>query len=181
MIAKVERLTVGQPEDDADITPVVSAKSADFIEGLVDDALSKGAVARTGSWRREENLIWPTLVDRVTDDMRLCWEEPFGPVVPVVRVTDEIEALRYVNEAKYGLQGCVFTRDVDRAIRFGDAMETGTVQINGPPARGPDHFPFQGFKDSGIGSQGVRNSIECMTKTKSTVINLSAPSYAMGG
>ena len=165
---------MGQPEDDADITAVVSAKSADFIEGLVDDALSKGAVAMTGSWRREENLIWPTLVDRVTDDMRLCWEEPFGPVVPVVRVTDEIEALRYVNESKYGLQGCVFTRDVDRAIRFGDAMETGTVQINGPPARGPDHFPFQGFKDSGIGSQGVRNSIECMTKTKSTVINLSA-------
>jgi glyceraldehyde-3-phosphate dehydrogenase (NADP+) len=81
VIAKVERLTVGQPEDDADITAVVSAKSADFIEGLVDDALSKGAVAMTGSWRREENLIWPTLVDRVTDDMRLCWEEPFGPVV----------------------------------------------------------------------------------------------------
>ena len=53
------------------------------------------------------------------------------------------------------------------------------VQINGPPARGPDHFPFQGVKGSGIGSQGIVNSIEMMTKVKSTVINLAKPSYAM--
>lgn len=52
------------------------------------------------------------------------------------------------------------------------------MQINGPPARGPDHFPFQGVKDSGIGSQGVPNSIRMMTKVKSVVMNLSKPSYA---
>ena len=54
------------------------------------------------------------------------------------------------------------------------------MQINAAPARGPDHFPFQGFRDSGIGSQGVTNSLEMMVKTKSTVINLEAESYAMG-
>ena len=175
---KVRRLTVGAPEDDAQITAVVSAKSADFIQGLVEDAVAKGATMRT-EWRRDQNLVWPALVDDVTDDMRLCWEEPFGPVVPIVRVSTEDDALRYVNESKYGLQGCVFTRDIDRAIRVADRMETGTVQINGPPARGPDHFPFQGVKDSGIGSQGIVNSIEMMTKVKSTVINLAKPSYAM--
>lgn len=175
---KVRRLTVGAPEDDAQITAVVSAKSADFIQGLVEDAVAKGATMRT-EWRRDQNLVWPALVDDVTDDMRLCWEEPFGPVVPIVRVATEDDALRYVNESKYGLQGCVFTRDIDRAIRVADRMETGTVQINGPPARGPDHFPFQGVKDSGIGSQGIVNSIEMMTKVKSTVINLAKPSYAM--
>ena len=95
----------------------------------------------------------------------------------MVPMTEE-EALRYVNESKYGLQGCVFTRDIDRAIGMADRMETGTVQINGPPARGPDHFPFQGVKDSGIGSQGIVNSIEMMTKVKTTVINLAKPSYA---
>ena len=61
--------------------------------------------------------------------MRLCWEEPFGPVVPIVRVSTEDDALRYVNESKYGLQGCVFTRDIDRAIRVADRMETGTVSL----------------------------------------------------
>lgn len=59
-------------------------------------------------------------------------------------------------------------------------METGTIQINAAPARGPDHFPFQGFKDSGIGSQGVTNSLALMTKVKSTVINLPTASFAMG-
>ena len=54
------------------------------------------------------------------------------------------------------------------------------VQINGPPARGPDHFPFQGFRQSGIGSQGVVNSLNMMCKTKTTVINLPAPSYSLG-
>lgn len=62
--------------------------------------------------------MWPVLVDGVTEHMRLCWEEPFGPVVPVVRVHTEEQALRYVNESRYGLQGCVFTRDIDRAIRL---------------------------------------------------------------
>ncbi len=74
----------------------------------------------------------------------------------------------------------MFTRDINQAIRISDAMETGTVQINAPPARGPDHFPFQGFRDSGIGSQGIQNSLAMMVKTKSTVINLDKESYTMG-
>ncbi|CAO2163227.1 unnamed protein product [Urochloa humidicola] len=78
------------------------------------------------------------------------------------------------------LVGCVFTRDINKAILISDAMETGTVQINSAPARGPDHFPFQGLKDSGIGSQGITNSINMMSKVKSTVINLPSPSYTMG-
>jgi glyceraldehyde-3-phosphate dehydrogenase (NADP+) len=60
----------------------------------------------------------------------------------------------------------VFTADINRAISVANAMTTGTVQINGLPARGPDHFPFQGFKDSGIGTQGTRYSTESMTKIK---------------
>ena len=176
--AQIAQLSVGLPEDNANITAVVSKSSADFIESLVQDAESKGAKL-CQEWRREENLIWPLLIDNVTHDMKLCWEEPFGPVLPVVRVKSEDEALELVNKSRFGLQGCVFTKDIDRAIRMSDAMETGTVQINGPPARGPDHFPFQGVKDSGIGSQGITNSINVMTKVKSTVINLAQPSYTM--
>jgi glyceraldehyde-3-phosphate dehydrogenase (NADP+) len=171
-------MTVGQPEDDATITAVVSKSSADFIQSLVVDAESKGA-RLCQEWRREDNLIWPLLIDNVTHDMKICWEEPFGPVLPVVRVKSDAEALELVNKSRFGLQGCVFTKDIDRAIQMADAMETGTVQINGPPARGPDHFPFQGVKDSGIGSQGITNSINVMTKVKSTVINLSKPSYTV--
>ncbi len=119
------------------------------------------------------------MIDKITHDMKICWEEPFGPVLPVVRVKSDEEALTLVNNSRFGLQGCVFTKDIDRAIQISDAMETGTVQINGPPARGPDHFPFQGVKDSGIGSQGITNSINVMTKVKSTVINLATPSFTV--
>jgi glyceraldehyde-3-phosphate dehydrogenase (NADP+) len=122
---KIAKLKVGQPEDNADITAVVSASSADFIQvcsrllrvapccvgvgaahvysrefrrsvhaklrrglsarvqGLVEDAEAKGAKLQQ-EWKREQNLIWPMLVDHVTEHMRLAWEEPFGPVVPVV-------------------------------------------------------------------------------------------------
>ncbi|KAG2431249.1 hypothetical protein HYH02_013383 [Chlamydomonas schloesseri] len=178
--AGVAKLSVGRPEDDADITPVVSDSSANFIEGLAMDAKAKGAKFVNGEWRREGNLIWPLLLDNVTADMRLAWEEPFGPVLPVMRVGSVDEAVAHCNKSKYGLQGCVFTRDINAAIRISDAMETGTVQVNSAPARGPDHFPFQGFRDSGIGSQGIRNSLAMMVKTKSTVINLDKESYTMG-
>jgi glyceraldehyde-3-phosphate dehydrogenase (NADP+) len=80
-------------------------------------------------------------------------------------------AVELVNRSTYGLQGCVFTSNIDSALSIAHKMDTGTVQINGAPARGPDHFPFQGTKDSGMGSQGIENSIRFMAKTKTIVIN----------
>ena len=179
LVAGVAALTVGMPEDSPSIVPVISKSSADFIEGLVMDAKAKGAVLLQ-EYRREDNLIWPVLCDRVTPEMRLAWEEPFGPVVPIIRIRTPQEGVDHCNKNRYALQGCVFTRDIDAAMALSDAMETGTVQINSAPARGPDHFPFQGFRDSGIGSQGITNSLRMMTKTKTTVMNLPAPSYTLG-
>ena len=126
------KLTVGAPEDNASITPVISSSSADFIEGLVKDAEAKGATLRL-PYRREGNLIWPVVVDNVTPDMRLAWEEPFGPVVPIIRVKTPEEAVAHANSNRLALQGCVFTRDINRAMELSDALETGTVQINAAP------------------------------------------------
>ncbi|KAG5559549.1 hypothetical protein RHGRI_009174 [Rhododendron griersonianum] len=177
--AKVAKLTVGPPEENCDITPVVTESSANFIEGLVLDAKKKGATF-CQEYKRDGNLIWPLFLDNVRPDMRIAWEEPFGPVLPVIRINTVEEGIHHCNASNFGLQGCVFTRDINKAILISDAMESGTIQINSAPARGPDHFPFQGLKDSGIGSQGVTNSINLMTKVKTTVINLPTPSYAMG-
>ena len=179
--AKVAKLTVGKPEDNADITALVSPSSAKFVEGLAADALAKGAVPVAGlTLAREGNLIRPLVLDHVTRDMRLAWEEPFGPVLPIIRVATVEEAVAHVNASRLALQGCVFTANIDRALLVADAMSTGTVQINGAPARGPDHFLFCGFRDSGLSSQGVGPSIEFMTKQKSVVINLPTASYATG-
>ena len=104
--------------------------------------------------------------------MRIAWEEPFGPILPVVRVKDVEQAIEIANKSEYGLQSSVFTENINDAFYIADKLEVGTVQVNNKTERGPDHFPFLGVKNSGIGVQGIRYSIEAMTRLKATVINL---------
>ena len=168
---KVEALKVGNPVDGADVVPLIDMKSADFVWELIEDAKAKGAKLILGG-NREENLIYPTLFDNVTTDMRLAWEEPFGPVLPIIRVKDKDEAIEIANKSEYGLQSSVFTENINEAFYVADRLEVGTVQVNNKTERGPDHFPFLGVKASGIGTQGIRYSIEAMSRPKATVINL---------
>lgn len=168
---EVKALTVGSPEQNNVIVPLIDDASADYVQGLVDDALEKGATLVVGN-KREDNLLYPTLLDNVTMDMRVAWEEPFGPVLPIIRVKSDAEAITLANESEFGLQASVFTKDVNKAFSIAAQLEVGTVQINGRTERGPDHFPFIGIKSSGMGAQGIRRSIESMTREKVTVINI---------
>jgi len=168
---RIAKLTVGSPEQESVVVPLIDTKSADFVEGLITDATDKGATLVTGGGRTA-NLIEPTLLDNVTRDMRVAWEEPFGPVLPIIRVNSVDEMIAYSNESEYGLQASVFTENIDAAFAVADALETGSVQINGRTERGPDHFPFIGVKSSGLGVQGVGRSLASMTRDKLTVLNL---------
>lgn len=174
LLSRIGKLSVGDPRQNAVIVPLISMKAADFVMELLDDAAKKGAKILIGG-TRENNLIQPTLVDGVTTDMRLAWEEPFGPVLPILRVKDEEEAVQIANRSEYGLQSSVFTSSIHQAFHIANQLEVGTVQINNKTERGPDHFPFLGVKASGMGTQGVRYSIEAMTRPKAVVINLEAP------
>ena len=169
--SEVEKLSVGSPEDNATIVPLIDEQSADFVQGLIDDALEKGATLVLGN-RREENLIYPTLLDHVTKEMRIAWEEPFGPVLPIIRVDSQEEAIEIANASEYGLQASVFTQNLDKALTIARKLETGSIQINGRTERGPDHLPFIGIKKSGLGIQGVRRSIESMTREKVMILNI---------
>ena len=169
--AEVTKLTVGDPFDNADITPVIDNASADFIWGLIDDAQEKGAQALTPI-KREDNLLWPVLFDQVTKDMKVAWEEPFGPVLPIIRVASVEEAIAFANESEFGLQSSVFTNDFKKAFEIAEKLEVGTVHINNKTQRGPDNFPFLGVKGSGAGVQGIKYSIEAMTNVKSIVFDV---------
>ena len=168
---EVAKLTVGDPFDNADITPVIDTASADFIWGLIEDAQEKGAQALTPI-KREGNLLWPVLFDQVTKDMKVAWEEPFGPVLPIIRVASVEEAIAYANESEFGLQSSVFTNDFKKAFEIAEKLEVGTVHINNKTQRGPDNFPFLGVKGSGAGVQGIKYSIEAMTNVKSIVFDM---------
>ena len=168
---EVAKLTVGDPFDNADITPVIDTASADFIWGLIEDAQEKGAQALTPI-KREGNLLWPVLFDQVTKDMKVAWEEPFGPVLPIIRVASVEEAIAFANESEFGLQSSVFTNDFKKAFEIVEKLEVGTVHINNKTQRGPDNFPFLGVKGSGAGVQGIKYSIEAMTNVKSIVFDV---------
>ena len=168
---EVAKLTVGDPFDNADITPVIDNASADFIWGLIEDAQEKGAQALTPI-KREGNLLWPVLFDQVTKDMKVAWEEPFGPVLPIIRVASVEEAIAFANESEFGLQSSVFTNDFKKAFEIAEKLEVGTVHINNKTQRGPDNFPFLGVKGSGAGVQGIKYSIEAMTNVKSIVFDV---------
>lgn len=168
---EVSKLTVGDPFDNADITPVIDNASADFIWGLIEDAQEKEAQALTPI-KREGNLLWPVLFDQVTKDMKVAWEEPFGPVLPIIRVASVEEAIAFANESEFGLQSSVFTNDFKKAFEIAEKLEVGTVHINDKTQRGPDNFPFLGVKGSGAGVQGIKYSIEAMTNVKSIVFDV---------
>ena len=169
---RVEGLKVGNPlKEDVDVGPLIDDKSVDFVEEMIKEARDKGASLITGG-KTEGNIIYPTLFDYVTTDMRLAWEEPFGPVLPVIRVKDKDEAIAIANESEYGLQGAIFTNNINDAFYVAERLEVGTVQINNKTERGPDHFPFLGVKASGLGTQGIRYSIEAMSRPKAIVVNI---------
>lgn len=172
--AKIAKLEVGDPREEGTVVgPLIDSKACDFVMELIEDAKEKGAKLVIGG-NREGNIIYPTLFDKVDTNMRLAWEEPFGPVLPVIRVKSIDEAIGIANESSYGLQSSVFTKNIDAAFYIANKLEVGTVQVNNKPERGPDHFPFLGVKASGMGTQGIRYSIEAMSRPKAIVLNLGA-------
>lgn len=171
ILERVNNLKVGNPSDNADIIPLIDEKSAIFVENLIIDAINKGAKS-LNEVKRINNLIYPVVLDNVTEDMKIAWEEPFGPVLPIIRFTDEKEILRVANKSLYGLQSSVFTNNIEKAFFFANKLEVGSVHINNKTQRGPDNFPFLGVKDSGTGVQGIRNSILSMTRVKTIILDM---------
>lgn len=169
--SRIEKLSVGDPRKSAVVTPLIDQKAADFAVFLTQDAIDKGAELIVGN-KREGNLVYPTLLDKVTVDMEIAWKEPFSPILPIIRVKNMDEAVEIANRSEYGLQSSVFTKDINKAFLIAEKLEVGTVQINNKTERGPDHFPFLGVKASGMGTQGVRYSIEAMTRPKAVTINI---------
>ncbi|MGL5041524.1 MAG: NADP-dependent glyceraldehyde-3-phosphate dehydrogenase [Culicoidibacterales bacterium] len=167
--AKVEQLEVGLPFENAVITPLINMRSIEKAKALYDDAITKGALPLL-EFKHENNLMWPALLDNVTRDMDIAWVEPFAPILPIIRVNTVEEMIALNNESIYGLQASIFTKNQEKAMEIAHRLDVGTIQINAKTQRGPDNFPFLGVKQSGIGVQGIRYSIESMSRIRSIVI-----------
>lgn len=166
-----EMIKMGDPRiEENNLGPVISDEAAEEIEKRIILAKADGARIVYGG-KKEGRYIQPTVLENVRPSMEILHTETFGPVVSFIRVKAIDEAIKLINESSYGLQASIFTSDEGAGINLGRQINVGTIQINSKPQRGPDHFPFLGIKGSGIGVQGIRYSLEAMTRLRSIVLN----------
>ncbi len=160
--AAVAKLKCGNGlEDGVTQGPLIDAAALEKVEDHVADALAKGAKIGTGGNRSNlgSTFYEPTVLIDATPDMRIAQEETFGPVAPVFRFSTEEEAVAMANDTNYGLAAYVYTRDVGRCWRVGEALDFGIVGIN-EALLSVEVAPFGGVKESGIGREGGKWGIE---------------------
>lgn len=153
--------------DATQMGPLASSRRLDAISGLVEDARARGAEILTGGERVGNigNFYAPTVLKDIPPEARILHEEPFGPVVPMIRFDDEAEMLRQANGLEFGLSGYLFTNDARRQRRLSDSLHVGTIGINDIPTHIPE-VPLGGWKGSGYGTEGGQTILEPYQKTK---------------
>jgi len=168
----VSELKVGDPLDrTTDFGPLISREHRERVEGFIRSARDEGARLTFGGERpsrpelQEGNYLLPTVLEEVRSAMRVCQEEIFGPVLTVFRFQEEAEAIRIANDTVYGLAGYIWTRDVGRALRVSSAVKAGMVWVNGFFLRDL-RTPFGGARESGLGREGGRQSLEFYSEPK---------------
>lgn len=163
-----KELRQGDPlSHDTDVGAIIFPHQIDVAEELIEDAVGKGARLLTGGKRREGEgqFFEPTILGGCTQDMDVMREEIFGPVVPIMKVRDEDEAVELSNDSHLGLMGYVFTKDRDRGRRLAERIRAGTVMVNDVlTAYGAPETPFGGVKESGYGrvhgEEGLKDMCE---------------------
>jgi glyceraldehyde-3-phosphate dehydrogenase (NADP+) len=165
-VEKVREVKQGDPLDPAsDLGPMVDQAAVARTDAWVQEALADGARALTGG--RADGLFYePTVLVDVPRDARVCGEEVFAPVVNLFPVPDFAAAVREINDSRFGLQCGVFTGSLERTLIAHDELEVGGVIVNDVPTWRTDAMPYGGVKDSGLGREGLRWSIEDMTEPR---------------
>lgn len=167
-----EKLVVGDPSSEAtDIGPMIRLREAERVESWVGEAVEQGAVIALGG-KRDGALYEPTILTNVHDDMKVCRQEVFGPVVSVATYQEIDEVIAKVNDSDYGLQAGLFTNDLQFAMKAAREIEVGGLIINDASAYRVDHMPYGGVKNSGNGKEGPKYAIEEMTEERIIVLNL---------
>src|SRR3989440_3678330 len=171
---KLGAMKVGRGTDEGvEVGPLIDGNQRDKVAGLVEDATEKGAKVLVGGHPRDGAGYFfdPTVLADVPPDAELLREEIFGPVAPVASFESEEDAIAAANNTEYGLVAYVYTRDLKRALRVCEGLETGMVGLNQGMVSNPA-APFGGVKQSGFGREGGREGIQEYLETKYVAVNL---------
>jgi acyl-CoA reductase-like NAD-dependent aldehyde dehydrogenase len=177
-VTRMQQLKSGyseQLENDYDVGPISCPQQIDVIERQLQDALDKGARLLAGG-RRRGPFLEPTLLVDANHEMLLMREETFGPLMPIMKVKDEAEAIRLANDSPFGLSASVWSRDLERARRVARQIEAGSVLINDTIAHfGMPMVPFGGIKQSGHGRAHGREGLLAFTQAHAYTVGGSPP------
>lgn len=175
--ARARALKAGDPRDESNtLGTLINAPSGEKLNSLIDDAVSQGAHLAAGG-KAQGVVMQATVIDGVTSDMRLYSEESFGPIVAVIRVSGEEEAVRIANDSEYGLSSAVFSRDSARAMKVAGRLQTGICHINASTVHDEPQMPFGGVKSSGYGRFGGKAGIEEFTELRWMTMQLGPRHY----
>jgi len=170
MTAAVKKLRSGDPGDEKTfVGPVISEKEAIRLEKWVNTAVEEGATVLCGASRKGP-LYEATLLEGVSHNLQLYRDEVFGPIAMLESFSNFADVLAEVNNSEFGLQAGIFTKDLYKAHQAWDVLEVGGVIIGDIPSWRVDHMPYGGVKNSGLGREGIRYSIEDMSEPRLLVI-----------
>jgi succinate-semialdehyde dehydrogenase/glutarate-semialdehyde dehydrogenase len=158
----VSELKMGRGTDeDVQVGPLINEQAADDVMAFIDDAVEKGASVVAGGRRSDLGACYvePTILTRVSDDMRVFREEIFGPVAPLFRFDTEAEAITMANDTEFGLACYFYARDIGRIWRVAEGLEYGIVGIN-EGIISNEMAPFGGVKESGQGREGSKYGLD---------------------
>jgi glyceraldehyde-3-phosphate dehydrogenase (NADP+) len=150
---------------------MIDGGEVERIDAWVRVAVAAGARVLTGGTRVGAASYAPTVLTGVPRDAKVCSQEAFAPLVVLERFTSIDEAVMEVNRSSYGLQAGIFTADLEHALRAFDEIEVGGLMVNDVPTYRIDNMPYGGVKDSGLGREGPKYTIEEMTEPRLLVIN----------
>ena len=172
LLERVKKLVSGDPLDEStDLGPMIRESDAVRVIDWIQEAVSGGARLLCGG-HRDGSLVEPTVLTGTRPEMKVNFQEIFGPVVTLESYEKFDEALRQINNSPFGLQAGVFTRDSTLLFKAFEELEVGTVVAGDVPTFRIDQMPYGGVKDSGLGREGLKYAIEEMTEPKLLVMNL---------
>ena len=169
----VEGISTGDPLDaPTKMGPMIREDDAIRVSEWVNEAVSSGAELLTGG-ERNGQIYAPTLVANVKPEMKISYDEIFGPVVGVTKVSNIDDAIALANDTNYGLSAAIFTENIDWAMRFVREVDSGNLMVNWGTQWRADLMPYGGLKESGMGKEGPKYAVQEMTETKMAIFHLS--------
>jgi aldehyde dehydrogenase (NAD+) len=170
---KFGNVVLGDPTDPKTTHgPLADSVQADMVGGYVARGKESGTLAMGGEFESSSFTIRPTVFTNTAEDAKIVKEEVFGPVVNINVFDTEEEALEKANNTEYGLYAAVYTQDVSRALRFAVGLESGTVGVNCTSPQTAFDMPFGGYKTSGVGREGIQDSLDNFLEKKTVLLRM---------